>query len=148
VQIHWDKTAYKEMLLESLPQAGVGIFNAVIARLDWILLGILSSNIILAEYSFANKVFEMATSAAAGYCTFIDSRITKIFQASGINSFTVNLNDLQVLLKIEILDCFSCRNVSYPFAGSIHRLDHSWKIWNCKPAHHFYFSCQYAFSLF
>jgi O-antigen/teichoic acid export membrane protein len=52
---------YKVMIRESLPQAGVVICTALMARFDWMLMGILSSRTALAEYSFAWKAFEMAT---------------------------------------------------------------------------------------
>jgi O-antigen/teichoic acid export membrane protein len=53
---NWD--SYKMLVSESLPQLGVIICNAAIARFDWVLLGIISSATILAEYSFAYKAFE------------------------------------------------------------------------------------------
>jgi O-antigen/teichoic acid export membrane protein len=52
---------YRSLLYEALPQAGTVIFNMLLTRIDWILLGILCSNTILAEYSFAYKVYEVAT---------------------------------------------------------------------------------------
>lgn len=54
---------YKKLFRESLPQLGVIIFDSAFARIDWILLGIISSNnaaISTAEYSFAYKIFEIS----------------------------------------------------------------------------------------
>jgi O-antigen/teichoic acid export membrane protein len=58
---------YKYFILESLPQLGVVLFDSALARIDWILLGIISTPGIAttaagitAEYSFAYKVFELS----------------------------------------------------------------------------------------
>ncbi|HTD95077.1 MAG TPA: oligosaccharide flippase family protein [Chitinophagaceae bacterium] len=53
--------AYKSLLKECLPQAGVAVFSSALARLDWILIGIFLTMSRLGEYSFAYKVFEMST---------------------------------------------------------------------------------------
>lgn len=58
---------YKYFILESLPQLGVVLFDSALARIDWILLGILgvqgaaeSASAMTAEYSFTYKVFEVS----------------------------------------------------------------------------------------
>lgn len=51
---------YKALIKSSLPQAGVVVLNAGIARMDWILLGIFSTPARTAEYSFAYKAFELS----------------------------------------------------------------------------------------
>lgn len=53
-------TAYVELLKASLPQAGVVFLQAGIARVDWILMGILSTPAHTAEYTFAYRAFEFA----------------------------------------------------------------------------------------
>lgn len=55
----WTLKNYSELIKESLPQIGSVFLNACVARFDWILLGIFSTTIITAEYSFAYKVFEL-----------------------------------------------------------------------------------------
>jgi O-antigen/teichoic acid export membrane protein len=55
-----EQTTYKNFIKESLPQLGVVIFDSALARVDWILLGIISTAAITAEYSFAYKFFELA----------------------------------------------------------------------------------------
>lgn len=59
VAVNWPE--WRALIRESLPQLGVIIFNAGIARVDWILLGIISTSAVLGEYSFAYKAFEMST---------------------------------------------------------------------------------------
>lgn len=50
--------AYIALLRSSLPQMGVVFLNAGIARIDWILLGLLSTPAHTAEYTFAYRSFE------------------------------------------------------------------------------------------
>jgi O-antigen/teichoic acid export membrane protein len=50
---------YKKLLKESFPQYGVILFNIILSRFDWILLGFLTTSVITAEYSFSCKVFEL-----------------------------------------------------------------------------------------
>jgi O-antigen/teichoic acid export membrane protein len=57
VYFNWSR--YKSLIREALPQYGVTIFNIVLARFDWIILGILTSAAVTAEYSFAYRVFEL-----------------------------------------------------------------------------------------
>ncbi|MBN9384526.1 MAG: oligosaccharide flippase family protein [Chitinophagaceae bacterium] len=52
--------AYTSLLRSSLPQVGVVFLNAGIARIDWILLGFLSTPAHTAEYTFTYRAFEFA----------------------------------------------------------------------------------------
>ena len=74
------KKKYFSLIKESLPQAGVVIFTSSIARFDWIILGILASDIALAEYSFAFRVFEVSTVPLLIIAPILIPRFTKIFQ--------------------------------------------------------------------
>ncbi|NCI50636.1 oligosaccharide flippase family protein [Sediminibacterium roseum] len=56
----WSSGDYLSLIRESVPQIGVVFLNACIARIDWILLGFFSTQVITAEYSFAYKVFELS----------------------------------------------------------------------------------------
>ena len=100
--IKWNKKFYFSLLKESLPQAGVVIFTSAIARFDWILLGILASDIALANYSFAFKVFEVATLPLLVIAPVLIPRITRIFHQKEKNH-SEKINDLFVLLKFEII---------------------------------------------
>lgn len=99
----WDKLFYHKLLKESLPQAGVVIFNSALARLDWILLGILASNIALAEYSFAFKVFEVATLPLLIIAPILIPRFTRLFHSNTNMPASQKLNDFIVLLRFEII---------------------------------------------
>ncbi|XZF16657.1 oligosaccharide flippase family protein [Chitinophagaceae bacterium MMS25-I14] len=55
-----DKELYKRMLVISLPVFGAIIFDSILAKIDWILMGVFSSPSLTADYIFAYKVFELA----------------------------------------------------------------------------------------
>jgi O-antigen/teichoic acid export membrane protein len=92
---------YKKLLQESLPQLGVIICNAGIARIDWVLLGILSTTTILAEYSFAYKVFEMSTIPLLIIAPLLLPKITKWVYQGSANQRQIE-KDLLSLARLEI----------------------------------------------
>ena len=96
------KKKYFNLIKESLPQAGVVIFTSAIARFDWIILGILASDIALAEYSFAFRVFEVSTVPLLIIAPILIPRFTKIFQLTNFRR-KETFNDFFVLLKFEII---------------------------------------------
>jgi O-antigen/teichoic acid export membrane protein len=53
--------AYRELVKEAMPQLGVVLITAALGRFDWIFIGFMTSDVKLAEYSFAYKVFEVST---------------------------------------------------------------------------------------
>ena len=103
VQLKWNGSEYKNMLREALPQFGVAIFTSALSRLDWIFLGILASNVILAEYSFAYKVFEMATLPMLVISPVLMPRFTRLFNPAAGKIPEAKRVDLFVLLRIEII---------------------------------------------
>ena len=56
----WRFPDYKALISASLPQLGMVFLNALIARIDWILLGIFSTQAHTAEYSFAYRAYEFS----------------------------------------------------------------------------------------
>jgi O-antigen/teichoic acid export membrane protein len=56
----WRFPDYKVLISASLPQLGMVFLNALIARIDWILLGIFSTQAHTAEYSFAYRAYEFS----------------------------------------------------------------------------------------
>jgi len=94
----WDKLNYIKLLRESIPQTGVVLITSALARFDWIFIGVLLSSIKLAEYSFAYKVFEMATLPLLAIAPLLIPYFTKIF-----NSQRVNISNLKFLIRIEIV---------------------------------------------
>ena len=100
VAIKWNKENYFNLVKESIPLGGVAVFTSTMARFDWIFLGLLASNIILAEYSFAYKAFEVATLPLLVIAPILIPRFTKLFHVG----FTARKEqELFILLRIEII---------------------------------------------
>lgn len=103
VKLKWDKPMYSGLLREALPQFGVAVFTAALARLDWIFLGILSTPVILAEYSFAYKVFEMATLPLLVTGPVLIPRFTKYFHPAATDLAAAKMKELYMLLRWEMI---------------------------------------------
>ena len=71
---------YFILIRESLPQAGVVILSASIARIDWILLGLFTTAEKTAEYSFAYKVFELSPFPMLIIAPVLLSRFSRFFR--------------------------------------------------------------------
>lgn len=52
--------AYKKLIRESLPQYISVIFDSSLSRMDWVLLGLLSTAAMTADYAVASRAFEVA----------------------------------------------------------------------------------------
>nr|WP_294794424.1 oligosaccharide flippase family protein [uncultured Mucilaginibacter sp.] len=98
ITIKWYKEDYLKLLREALPQSGVVIITAALARLDWIFIGIFLSAAKLAEYSFAYKIFEMATLPLLAIAPLLIPRFTKLFSQKDIDAYS-----LQLLLRVEFI---------------------------------------------
>ena len=103
VTLRWNKANYTSLLKESLPQLGVALFTSAIARFDWIFLGLFTSTVVLANYSFAYKVFEMATVPLLVIAPILIPRFTKLFAAGNEDVPAVTMNRLLALLRFEII---------------------------------------------
>ena len=57
-QLRIRRQAVRLLIQESLPQYVAVLLDALLARIDWILLGLLLTNSAVAEYSFAYRAFE------------------------------------------------------------------------------------------
>ncbi|HTS43348.1 MAG TPA: oligosaccharide flippase family protein [Puia sp.] len=99
---NWNRTKYYNLIKESLPQLGSVIFNSAVARFDWIFLGLMATSVAMAEYSFAYKVFELATLPLIILSPLLLPRFTRFFQISGGNNLYKN-EELIVLLRIEMI---------------------------------------------
>jgi O-antigen/teichoic acid export membrane protein len=103
LKLKWNRNEYMGLVKEALPQFGVAIFSSALSRLDWIFLGILASNVILAEYSFAYKVFEVATMPMLVIAPVLIPRFTKLFHSEADKIPESKTADLFVLLRLEII---------------------------------------------
>jgi O-antigen/teichoic acid export membrane protein len=98
VALKWDKTSYIKLVSESLPQSGVVVITSALARFDWIYIGLTLSAIKLAEYSFAYKVFEIATLPMLTIAPLLIPRFTKLFKQDSAET-----TNLKFLIRVEII---------------------------------------------
>lgn len=103
VTLKWNKQGYYRLVNEAVPQFGVSVISSLLARFDWIFLGLMASNIILADYSFAYKVFEMATLPMLIIAPVLIPRFTKLFHPSATKLPSEKKNDLFILLRFEMI---------------------------------------------
>ena len=102
--LNWSKKKYHSLIRESLPQLGVVILNAGILRFDWIILGILAKQVILAEYSFAYRVFEISSLPLFIIAPLLLPRFTRYFSESSFEyDRSQKLKDLFVFLRLSIV---------------------------------------------
>lgn len=93
----WNWETYKSLTKESLPQLGVVIFDSSLARIDWILLGILAGVTFTAEYSFTYKIFEISRLPLLIIAPIILPKFVRFF--NNPDKLNEIKNDLQLLFK-------------------------------------------------
>ena len=107
IRVALDKKVYMGLIRESLPQLGSVIFNSALARFDWILLGLISTSVILADYSFAYKVFEISTWPLMALGPLLLPKFTRLFPGGGSPDLLGGDGELLLLLRVEmIISCF------------------------------------------
>lgn len=80
---------YKSLIIESLPQLGTVLFDSALARIDWILMGVIATAVKTAEYSFAFKIFEVSKLPYIILAPILLTRFSKMFrQTSDISQET------------------------------------------------------------
>jgi O-antigen/teichoic acid export membrane protein len=97
-RLKWDRTGYSGLLRESFPQTGVVLITSALARFDWIFIGFTLSAIKLAEYSFAYKIFEIATLPLLAIAPILIPRFTKLFQQTDFK-----VDELKLLIRAEMI---------------------------------------------
>lgn len=99
----FNRKSYALLVRESLPQLGSIIFNAAVARFDWILLGVISTSVVLAEYSFAYRAFEVATLPLLVIGPLLLPKFTRLFHTGGEPDMLGGKGELMLLLRLEML---------------------------------------------
>jgi O-antigen/teichoic acid export membrane protein len=94
---------YIQLLRESLPQLGVVFLNACIARIDWILLGLLASQAATAEYSFAYRIFELSPLPLLVLAPVLLSRFAAMVAHGGARAVTENKSRLSLLVRMQMV---------------------------------------------
>jgi O-antigen/teichoic acid export membrane protein len=93
---------YKYFILESLPQLGVVIFDSALSRMDIILLGILSTAAVTAEYSFVYKIYELSKLPLIIVAPVLLTRFSKMF-AHGQLVNDSQKSAIRLFVKLELL---------------------------------------------
>jgi len=99
----WILKDYFALLRESVPQIGSVFLNAAIARFDWILLGIFSTTVITAEYSFAYRVFELCPLPMLILGPVLLSRFSRYFSRHSENSLVENKTELGFFIRYAMI---------------------------------------------
>ena len=94
---------YKNLLKESLPQIGTAVLMAGITRLDWILLGLLSASVVVAEYSFAYRVYELTPFPLLIIAPILLSRFAKFFVHTKDESTLFQKNEFRRFVRLEMI---------------------------------------------
>jgi O-antigen/teichoic acid export membrane protein len=93
-----NKKAYFRLIKEALPQLGMVLCTSAMSRFDWLLLGIAVSDIQLAEYSFAYKVYEIITLPLLVIAPLLIPRFVQYHQQA-----QQNLSGVYAILRLEML---------------------------------------------
>jgi O-antigen/teichoic acid export membrane protein len=104
LKLSFNVSAYKALVKEALPQMGVVLLDSSFARIDWILMGILSTNIFTADYSFAYKAFESSRIPLLIIAPVLLPKLSKLYSREGVFTDTA-IKELNSLWKIESVIC-------------------------------------------
>lgn len=94
---------YKSLVLTALPQMGVILLDSAFARLDWILMGIISTNAFTADYSFSYKAYESSRLPLLIIAPIILPKISRLYSKGGITQTAAT--DLNFLWRAESIIC-------------------------------------------
>ena len=94
----FDRAGYQTLLKESMPQLGVVLITSALARFDWLFIGFMVSDVKLAEYSFAYKIFEISTLPMLAIAPLLIPRFTRYFNSADPGSV-----NLKFLIRAELI---------------------------------------------
>jgi len=97
-KVTFDRAGYQALLKESMPQLGVVLITSALARFDWVFIGFMVSDVKLAEYSFAYKVFEISTFPMLAIAPLLIPRFTRYFNSADPGSV-----NLKFLIRAELI---------------------------------------------
>jgi O-antigen/teichoic acid export membrane protein len=103
LRVGFSRRHYLLLVKEALPQLGITVFNTAMARMDWILLGRLSTSVMVADYSVTNKIFELSTLPLLVIAPVIFPKISRMFSANVQGDLSLRVDYLKMLLKLEII---------------------------------------------
>lgn len=95
-------SAYKKLIKESSAQYMAVLFDSSLSRMDWILLGLISAQMALADYSFAYRAYEMMRLPIMIIGPVILPRFARMLSTGSHISYEKR-HEIQQFLKIEIV---------------------------------------------
>jgi O-antigen/teichoic acid export membrane protein len=101
VSMHWQR--YTKAIKETLPALGVIILSTALARMDWVLLGIMTTASVVADYSVANRVFELSTLPLLALAPVLFPKIARYLEYIQHEGRTDANSYLRILVRIEII---------------------------------------------
>ncbi len=94
---------YRRMIKKAMPQMGIVVCNVLLSRMDWVLLGLISSATVVAEYGFAYKFFELSTLPLLIAGPLLLPWIAKMFRAgTPVNTNAQNNSLLISIIRMEL----------------------------------------------
>jgi O-antigen/teichoic acid export membrane protein len=99
------RRTYKEFVVESLPQLGVVLFDSALARIDWVLLGIIGTVSATAEYGFAYKFFELSKLPLLILSPVLLTRLSRLYTSDDLIS-KEKQQSIQGLFDLELFISF------------------------------------------
>ena len=101
--LSWNRSKYYLLVKEALPQLGVTIFSASLARFDWIFLGIMTTKAATADYSFTYKVYELCTMPLYIIGLLLLPRFSRLFSQKNENNPEGKKDYVSALVRLEII---------------------------------------------
>ena len=99
----WNLEKYLRLVKEALPQMGVILLDSAFARVDWILMGILSTDGFMADYSFSYKAYESSRLPLLIIAPVILPKVSRMYSKGGITDTAAS--GLNLLWRAESLIC-------------------------------------------
>lgn len=100
--------AYIKLLRESSAQYISVIFDISLSRMDWILLGIMTTSSVLADYSFAYRAYELARLPVLILAPIILPRFARLFSANS----NIDTGYQQYIKSFNIVELFFAASIS------------------------------------
>lgn len=97
---------YFILIKQTLPQAGSAVLMAGITRMDWILMGIFSTTVFTAEYSFAYRVFELSPLPLLIIAPVLMTRLSRFYSANKTDDILQKREAIDRLIRLEMI--FAC----------------------------------------
>ena len=96
-------TQFAALIRECFPQMGIVFLNVCIGKLDIVLLGFFSTQIITAEYSFAYKIFQLLPFPLLIIGPVLVTRFSSYFGKNGKEALMDRKEELERLIRIEMV---------------------------------------------